>query len=363
MSSIHLPRNEKTVLNKSENRNINFNAQLPEIDFTQLKVKILRSLRYPLSQRQFSQNLGFKFNQSLKWETHQKKLFWSQFCDLCQFRNLDLKGVLQSVFCIAINELSAANLLLQIFKLFYSNKNISDIAEELDLPPAILNRWCKGTCQPELDVILKLLHINTQLLGEFLAQLLPLAADNELSEFTDNLRKMRNLETEIPFMSAIQGCLFLDSYQNLEIHSDDFISQRTAIPLWKVKSVLQILQDRGLITWEASKRKFTSPPLRVDMGGLKVSEILRLASFWTERALARISDQVEAPINKRNNQNFLGYRIVPASKQSIKEINELLIQTNNRILQILEEDPHPMEEIRIILFHHFSADDCPSDNL
>lgn len=348
------------TLADSTNSKFDFNSKAPTLDFSQLKIKILRSLRHPFSQREFSHHLGFKFNQVLKWETQQKKLLWSHFCQLCSYRNLILNESLFNVFCINLKDVSdSSSLLKQIFKFYYPEKNTNEIAQVLHLHPSLLQRWLKGTHEPEFEIILKLLHFNTQLLGVFLTQLMPNPLDSELTAFIIQFNQIRQLEAQLPYLSAVQSCLHLVSYHQLQSHSDEFVAQRTALPIWKVKTALTLLQERNWIIWNEPTKKYISPPLNVDMGGSSVKEILQISGFWTERALARIADPNERPINHRKNPNYIGYRIVPASKDSINKINEILIQTDKKILQILEEDPHPMEEIRVIVSHHFSADDIP----
>jgi hypothetical protein len=53
------------------------------------------------------------------------------------------------------------------------------------------------------------------------------------------------------------------------------------------------------------------------------------------------------------------FRVAPVSRQATMAITEALLKCHNEISKILESDKEPAEEIRIVIGHHFSADEKP----
>ena len=96
------------------------------------------------------------------------------------------------------------------------------------------------------------------------------------------------------------------------------------------------------------------------MNSQEIEVIKKLVSYWSQRSLLRFNNSTGKIINKKQTPNFISYRIAPFSRSSQNKVNELLIQTSQKILEILESDPEPMEDVRIVLIHHFSAEDVPT---
>jgi hypothetical protein len=338
------------------------NQQKPLVHFSKLKVNILKAIRNNHSQKVWSEKLGFKFNQSLKWETHQKKFTWTDFCFQCELAQLHLAELLTRYFNISLDNYSGLFMINKIITLYYPGQSIETLSQSLQIHPSALRRLIHGQSDTDFEMILKLLHIQSQVLGEFLKDLIPnselVFRDNsELLAYALHLENARHAETHLPYLSAIQASLRLKSYKNLTKHADEFISERTGIPKELVAKSLPILYENKIIHYNASTSKYECLQNRIDMDGHPTSEILKLASFWTKRALQRINKEDGTSIRKKNTPNFLGYRIAPTSLVAQNKINDLLIQTNQKILKIIENDTNPPDDIRILMIHHFSSED------
>lgn len=340
----------------------NSHFEKPLINFSKLKVDILKAIRFPHSQKDWSKKLGYKFNQSLKWETHQKKLTWTEFCFQCEVAQINLSELLTRYFTLSLEDYSSQFIINKIISLYFNNQSIETISELLHIHSSALRRIIHGESDYDIEIILKLLHIEFQVLGEFLEDLTPnkeilFNGHKELLAFIKLNKKARHLENYLPYASAVHACINLESYKKLEKHDASYIAQKTGLTIEIIEKSLKLLVEHKVISFDQNASKYTCLQPRIDTEGLEVKDILNLASYWTARAHARINTEDGKPIRKKNTHNFLGYRVVPTSVEAQNKINDLLIQTHHTILNILESDPNPPDDIRVLVLHHFSCED------
>ncbi len=337
-----------------------------QISFSQLKVDFLRAARAPLSQKKWNQVLGFKFNQVLKWETHQKNFNWSDFCFVCEKANLPLSQLLQKHFNILSNDYHGSTILSLILKYFYPNQSLDDVALEMNLHVSCLRRWQRKVGEPDIEFIFKLLYFKNLNFLSFIKELIEdkivfLEEKPKFLQLMISNKSLTELHSLIPSLCAIQSSFYLKSYDELPIHSDSFIAEKSGVSIDLVQIGINKLIDTGILKFNLETKKYLADPelSRIDMNDQDIEVTRALVSYWTQRSLLRFSNSTGKIINTKKTPNLISYRIAPFSKSSQEKVNELLLQTNQKILEIIEKDPNPMDDVRIVLIHHFSAEDVP----
>ena len=70
--------------------------------YSNVKYKLLASIRGNVSQKELSESLGFNFNQGHKWEAGTKGMSLNDFLNYCSYFNISLSSHFATIFAIFI---------------------------------------------------------------------------------------------------------------------------------------------------------------------------------------------------------------------------------------------------------------------
>ena len=63
------------------------------------------------------------------------------------------------------------------------------------------------------------------------------------------------------------------------------------------------------------------------------------------------------PININKTPNKDAFRIFSASAESVQKISDIIMKTEQEIHELLQQDTQEKTDVRVMLLHHFSAQD------
>ncbi|MBL7689317.1 MAG: helix-turn-helix domain-containing protein [Bdellovibrionaceae bacterium] len=329
-----------------------------QTDFSRLARDLVRSLREPLSQAQASRQLGYSFNKLHRLESGLNAVKWGDIVDLCDLAGIDLSQAFFDVYVIKIEDpRDTKTLLLRLLPLLTGGDyRAADIARVVNVHPSVARRWLHGDVAPDFEKILALLYYYTQqTMVAWLRHILGHRPFPESQGLFRDVDTSRRVETSYPYACAVEAVFWLESYQQLEVHSDEFVAEKTRLPLAVVKELLPVLVAAKQI--EFVDGKYRTLHTTVNLNGASRREFLTMAKYWNDRTRLWLGYGDQSPLNRGGNPNTLVYRIVPTSKEAASKITEILVRANAEILAAVEQDKGPVTEIRAFLAYHFGVDD------
>ncbi len=334
-------------------------APSSEVDFDTLQVEVLRELRGPQSTRTFSQLLGYGFDQVARWENRRVRLKWASFARIAKTVDLDLQAEFFRVFgfwCDACENPKVFS--RNLFQHIVGPISHRETARRLSVSEDTIDRWIYGRSELTfVDVCLILHEFTGQAFFSWVSGVVKGATLRSIESQALSHRAEQSVHLAFPYAGAIEAAVQLQAYKDSAAHSSTQISFLTGLSVELVDRVLPVLVSSGRLKMVGGKFQVESSFVNIQ-GGSR-AELSRLTRYWSEKALARFQTSTGLPITKRKNPNAVLFRVAPLSKKATLAVTEALLKCHNEISQIVENDREPAEEIRVIVGHHFSADETP----
>lgn len=333
------------------------NFQKPEaaMDYSKLSQEIVRRLRGPKKQNEMDRLIGYSYNQWHKWEKGQKKLKWSEFVLISQALNIDIWDILAKLAGLPKEDFIIPSLPpLEPLRLKFGNLTTKQISYYLDIDSNKTRRIFKENKDFEFSLFLKFLGTCSRTLPFFLDSITRRTTHSicaHPSPLSTQLKQI-SLESNFPWLSALEAWLEHKDYKNLETHSDEFLAHHLDMSIDQIKYGIRLLLENKAIHFEDNKYKLNVK--RVDMENDTKVESAKLAKYWTAQALNRFSTVDGVPTSGKG----WSYRIFPASKKAQEEIRKKILQLYGDIHQLLVEDGERDKEcVQVFLLHFFEANE------
>lgn len=335
-----------------------FCRAIDRIDFSALAREFVRTLREPLSQAEASRQLGYSFNNLNRLETGLNSVKWTDVVDLCDLAGIDVCHTFFNIYFLKIEDpRDTKTFMLRLLPLLAGwDYRTTDIARAVNVHPSVVRRWIHGDVVPDFEKILALLYYYTQqTMVSWMLQTLGNCPFPVAQSLFHQVTVSRKVQTSYPYACAVEAVFWLESYQQLETHSDEFVAEKTRLPLAVIQDLLPRLVAANQI--EFVNGKFRSLHMTVNLNGASRREFLTMAKYWNDRTRLWLGYGDQSPLNRGGNPNMLSYRVVPTSKAAAAKITEILARANAEILATVEQDKGPATEIRAVLAYHFGVDD------
>ncbi len=326
------------------------------MDYSELKLEVLRALRGPLTQMELSRRLGYNYNQVNKWETHRKQIKWTDFYDLCVELNIPLEDSLRSVFLLTEGNGREISTLLESLRRLDSLSSIENLASQLNCHESVVRRWFSGIVCADLESVFAIMDLRSNFLCAFIAKIVDVSKIPCLEKtYTHDIR-LHEFDSQYPFAIVILLCFGLKEYKELPRHCDQFVSDRTGFPVVFVREIIHKMILIGRLKMKEGKYCHEMQEFNTN-GNSKT--LAHMNWYWRSRSLDRFCKNGELPTNNKNRPNFMSYSIVSVSKEGMSQIFKVMSKCHEQIMQIVQKDQLPEEEIRIILMDSFGPDDIP----
>lgn len=220
---------------------------LSSMDYSKLRKELLLHLRGQLAQSQVNKKLGVNFNKMYRWESGVSHIMWPDFVDLCRILKIPLDKYLADSFSFKESAQSTATLVQH----FTGGSTLKEVADNLKVSRYTLSRWLKNISAPTLEQMFALMDFASP---DFLRFLEFLTGDQVLPSAAEEMRLYRAQVKHYfsyPWMSILLSALETKGYAKQA--TDEYLANKTKIPLKEIQRALPELAESGVIKWNGKR--------------------------------------------------------------------------------------------------------------
>lgn len=320
------------------------------MDFSLLKIQILRSFRGKRSQLWMSRQLGFKYNQYHKWESNRVRMSWKQFVACCKLSNIQLSDILFKRFMYK-GEPDDTKALLGIL---LKNTIKKDIAKKLNCSPSLFSKLLHGQSMPSVEQVLQIVYSVSNRLFDFIKDITP---KNEkypqliLDELSQR-EKEQDYTLNNPYAPVIIRILETEEYENLEAHSSTYIANTLNLSVKQVDSYIKSLSDFGLIQ-KSNNSKYNPVNKSLNLSN-HFSNYIEFKKFWLKEQIDMLSTIQSS--GSYPESCYGGTMIMTVNDTSFEQIKNASFRYASEIMSIVHSDLNRGNHNKILCMHHHFTD-------
>lgn len=310
--------------------------------------EILVQLRGSKTQRAFSQELGYTFNQVGKWESGATKLKWLDFVDLC--KKIDLPLLDHCVFYFSRNydEFSIENIAQHVLESY----------GKVDLGHAKLvqrlERWSSGKVQMNLQDFLEALDSYPSSMFAWLSLFLDCENIPTIQDEYQNFVKCMEAVADNPTLIFINAALNVLHYQNLDQHDERVLARHACMQPKDLRDGLQKMVDLRIIKFDG--RKYYPSPFDFSFSNLRHKRLRKFHKYSTMLAGLGYSLEPFAPKEyEQTNDSRTSTRVNAVSQDAAIKITELISQFHNDVTDVIQSDRGNKNNVQMIVLHSVAS--------
>lgn len=316
------------------------------MNYQELSKEIIIGLRGKLSQRDLSSKLGFQFNQIGKWETGATLFHWQDFTKLCDGLEIPWRKHTQEVFLFHSLPEDEGFPIFNILCQFHGPLELDDVASVLHKSRSSVQRLLHDQVKLDFVDVLRLMDYRPYVLQSWLTRFIALAQLPAGAEKFERETVMFKSLLSVPWAPIVNAALRLDGYRDLEHHSDQWLSDQTAVSVHDVQIALAKLLETGAI----QKRGEKYVGLFQEITMLKIPEFRRVTQYLNETIAAKFS------VTGARKPNFLNpsisaTRVYPVSSEGSRALADAVVEFHHKVSAILKADQGAKNHVRAIVLH------------
>lgn len=315
--------------------------------YSQKKQLILDTLLTGKSTTALSKKLGYSFDKVKRWKTGSKQLHWNEFCDLCLLLKLPLQEAMASSLGILFDRKNDYYRIVPHLKVFLGNRSTAVLAKQMKVSTSALQRHLSLKSFPELEFVFKMIDQRPHFLDNFLDSLL-------MSKEVSSTKKSM---ISIPWTAAVANAASLKAHSSLPAFSKTWLANFLGLSEEQVDEAIELMLQLKLIEKKGSHYGPTLSRTIAVSSAIDKNDYSQFIRYWMRRAEHRFATKSGVPINKNESPNKDGFRIFSASAKSVQKISEILVTAEQEIHELLQQDTDEKTDVRVLLLHHFSAQD------
>ncbi len=311
------------------------------------KQQILDFILEVRSTTALSKKIGYSFDKVKRWHNGSKQFRWNEFCELCAITKMPLADALASTFGI-LNAKKKDNYKIVLhLKNFLRLGSANVFAKKMKIGASVMQRYLRAETFPDVEFVLEMMDQRPLFLDLFLDTLL--------------VKKNTSFESpsmlSIPWVSAVANAASLKAHMNLKQFSAKWISDFLGLSEEQVNQAINLMLQLKLIE---KKDGHYGPTLSRTLAFRPKNNSRDYANYiryWMRRADQRFVTVDDNQLREKQNENLDkdAFRVFSASPESIKKITEALSRAEQEIHDILIQDTSEKTDVRVLLIHHFSA--------
>ena len=236
-----------------------------------LASQLLRALRGRHSQAALSRRLEYRSNAFKIWESGRAFPSAARTFAIAKRVGKDTRvGLMRFLGKTAPSmlgvDLTTGAGVARLLRHLRGRMRVGAIAEATGRDRYAISRWLKGTTQPRLPDLLRLVDAMTHRLPDFVAILVDPSELPEVAETWALLERSRQVARTLPWSHAVLRALELEQYRALPQHEEGWLGAYLGLGLENEKHCLQALQASHQIRWNGSHWEATHA-LTVDARG------------------------------------------------------------------------------------------------
>lgn len=206
--------------------------------------------------------------------------------------------------------------------------SIVALARRVGMHRVSVSRFLKGTAEPRLPDLLRLVEASSLRLLDFVAVFASPAALPEARSAWQVLEAQRRVAYELPWSHAVLRALELESYRRLASHRDGWIARRLSISRDEERDCLRALSESRLI--ERRRRRWVAcNVLTVDTR--RNPEAGRaVKGHWADVGRRRL------PLLEPNESDLFSYNLFTISERDWERVRELHVAYYQDLRRVIE---------------------------
>lgn len=327
-------------------------SKQPQTWYFQLGIEVTRQLRGELSQREFSQKLGYTFNQVGKWESGTTQIKFSDFLKIVAAAGIPIEKKFNQYFYTFKGPFSEENCIPAIL-------SILSLPEDEEHPATKkIREWQKNRPRPDFWEILEILDLRPSHLVAWLSELIDCRKIERIqSRYEAYLSGVTTIQS-YPVAALIVAALNLEAYQELDSHDDQFLAQHSACTAQEVREILNHLLSAGFIIFIG--KKYQPGPRHFGFSTINNAKLRGMTKFATDLASKRYS-LTPAKIDPQGNVGQSSFRSMALSREGSLRVRDLILKFHADLAELEANDLEPKNNVQIILAHSFPSN-INSDN-
>lgn len=316
------------------------------MDYSRIKRELIEVLRGDFTQLEFSQMLGYHYNQAHKWEADLKKLKYVEFLHICKVVNIDIQIIFSKYFLFR-----PPYSFVKLYEAVKGRDSKEIVSSKLGVSLPRLERWLKGDSSPEVEIVFKLIDTYSEVLVDLLDDITHPNRVKYWAELSSKRISLKSLFSQFPVTAGIMASLSTEDYLRSSLSNEEYFSKMFDCDVEHIRIIFNSLLKNQIISEDSAVRgKFKRIRDRVDLNGLSFDDMLNIDIFWSERTLNKMKNEIRKD-QKVASHSYSAFRIAAMSEQAASEIKELLAQTQDKVLQIIESDTKPKEVVKVYTCH------------
>lgn len=312
------------------------------LSYQQIAQEIIIYLRGTKKQREFSQELGFSFNQVGKWESGVTQIKWIDFIRVCELLKIPIYDHIRLSFWYLDGDFSALSFVRILEKSIQLQKNGDK--EILKL----VQKWLSKNIEPDLAEVLKVIDYSRGVLIGWLSYFLDCSQLPSLQISFNRLQIAIQAIVENPVAAYINAAIQLDGYKNLTTHDEFFLARHATCTRQELRKILNQMLKVGIVNFDGKKylpqsSQFFSFAAYVD------PKLRGLTKYTLDLLSNRYSLK---PVGHRPlefNYSTCSVRVVPMSAATAKKVGELIAEFNGRMAELVKQDDGPKTNVQLIV--------------
>jgi transcriptional regulator with XRE-family HTH domain len=301
----------------------------------QLSRELMRVLRGGASQRQFSRALGFTSNVAYTWETGRRFPEASVFLRAAGKLEQDFEKRLREVLALpepprALRFGTPRGVHWLVGELSRQTP-VGELALQLEVDRTTLSRWVRGTTEPRLPELLRLIAVGRQRLLAVVELLADPRALRATRAAYDDLLLQERLAYDLPWSHALLRALELDVYRKHPRHDPTRLARAIGIPAREAAAYLQVLEQARQITWDGTHYQ-SARVMAVDTRN-DPAKNLALKRHWARVGVERLGAP-ETPADA-----LFSFNLFAVSEGNWERIRKLQLEYYDRVRAIVDEAP------------------------
>lgn len=308
---------------------------------------VLSEIRGRATQKEMSTRLGYRFNQWHKWESGQKVLMWADLVRIAEVMGLPLTDAVHVLAGPAAAENENGGFFMRnIFRKF-GGYNLSQVQKKMRISKTTMHRLVTAQQDVPVTFVFEFLMGFSSMLPYLIGVLAPQIQDPIFKKEIARMRSQLRLESEFPWLSAIEAYLETEEYRQLKRHSDRAVAMGLGLSMAEVRQGMSLLLENRTI--ERLGDKYILSLKRVDLEADIVGSA-KFARYWTEKALQRYSTTDGVPSSRRGWSS----RVFPVSETARDELRKLTQSFIGEMANILLQDgKREKSRVQVFLMHFF----------
>jgi hypothetical protein len=290
-----------------------------------------------------SQKLGYKFNQVNRWLNHSKVLKWDEFIELCKVVKFPIETTLEDTFGISIRNTEECKKAFIKILLSEPRENKS-LGKVLHKSRPSLYRLRKSKTTPAFTDVLALIDIKPKRLAAFVGQFsIGLNSVVQRSPFT------------VPWFGVVSSAMAQKEHLSLPEYSMEWIARRVNLSISQVKLAIEVMKENDLIELNGKHYQPTRSRTIAINHVRNQSDFLNTLKFWLQKSLAAL--EFHKKTNSADDRFQAVFRTFMTSPETVKKINELIAETEEKIHNLISSSEGEKSEIRCLVVSHFDVAD------